>query len=161
MNIKFGDVIPKGYYAVISSWENDGDHNSDIVYAGLDEKDIEYLLILLPQFNSKNSRTKKGVGNSDVDPEQLANVIFEADPDGVYKDQLYKFFEVKYELLKACCDEDEYDDLFIEADIYDKLTDLIGFPVDYEYGFVRVFESMVVYYLDEQLVIPTPKKVVG
>ena len=134
--------IPQGYQIEIETWENDADHYKKQVLNGLNEEDVWFYQDLLSRFRSVNERENKGFGNTymeDVLDEELENWV------GSVLDEHPDVSEATYNLWSEALKEKEVRDKIIDT--------LLGYPVDYEYGFLRVFESMTVLYIDEPIVI--------
>jgi hypothetical protein len=67
-----------GYYQVhIHSWENDADHYQTHIVDAFNPTDVRFYVALGKNFNSKNNRTDKGLGNGGVDSETLVALFDE------------------------------------------------------------------------------------
>ncbi|ATN93098.1 hypothetical protein CPT_Melville_124 [Salmonella phage Melville] len=156
-----GQVIPKGFIVRIHSWENDADNYSTQTLYGLTSLEIIELKTVLKIFKSSS---EDGFGNEDFSEvgESIAVAyieLIEAGKISVEFAKKFLAFDYPGEL-----NDYEYDD-FIErwaksAIAYrskggmDKIRKLLGYPEYYDFDFVRVFESMEVAHIDEELHIP-------
>lgn len=155
--INFGDVIPKGYVVEIESWENDADDFRTEMLTGLSLNDVMFLKVLLPQFNSKNARNNNGYGNSDISEYEIMQALYDCGEE--FKVEIENFFDITYKEVAEYIDGDQdyEDDPDVFEMLYENLCGLISYPVQYDHGFCRVFESMNVYMIDEEITIPKPK----
>ena len=133
--------IPQGYQIEITTWENDADYYQKQILNGLTESDVWFYQKLLSRFKSVN-HSNDGFGNSDE--HQVQDEDLEEWVRSVLDDHPH-VSESTYQLWSEALDKKE-----VRDQIMDKL---LGHTVDYDYGFIRVFESMSVVYVAEPIVI--------
>lgn len=155
----FGSTIKKGYVVSIDSWENDGDHSQTKTIFGLEKDEVEFLKDFLSLFKSCNS-VKNCHGNEYFNYESVFSDLY-----GLWSLHS-KFIKSKMKIdYSSIADEDELDDYVCSNpekhydSIYQYICDLLGYPVEYDGGFVRVFESITVNYLKDDLTLPKLKKI--
>lgn len=151
----FGQTIPKGYMVEIKSWENDGDDCRDKILTGLSKKDVDFLTLFLEEF--RPSCSNSGYGNDEINDGMIASALLQY--AHTYKDQVKKFFHV--DLTHINEDEDvEWDELESDdTELYEHLCELLSYPVQYDYGFCRVFDGIRVYLIEDDIHIPSIKRV--
>lgn len=136
MKVMSGCKFKKGFMIEITSWENDGDHYLTKIIDGLTKEEVNQFSYIMPFFKSRNSKSK-GFGNKEFCMFSVEEVLMEGLDEGkLTREFLGKFFFY-----------DGHPDL-------DKIQNLLGCPVEYDYDFIRVFESMNIYHLPEDVVIP-------
>lgn len=158
MKNMFGKTFPKGYIVDITSWENDADHYSNQTLYGLQKCEVEFLKDFLIYFRTA-SHYKEAMGNRNIVHSSILhilNMLYEQHQEGIEL-----FLKDDKKILEAIPKVTESDDAAddIEDDIHDLVIRLLGEPVEYDYNFVRVFESLKVYYLKEALKIPKLKEI--
>lgn len=136
MKVMSGCKFKKGFMIAIESWENDGDHYSTQIIDGLTQQEVRQMTYVMPFF--KSSCNNKGCfGNRDFCMFSLEEFLMNAVDEGTLTlGFIDKFFF-----------EDGHPDL-------EKVLDLLGYPVEYDYDFVRVFDNLTIYHLPEDVEIP-------
>jgi 8-oxo-dGTP pyrophosphatase MutT (NUDIX family) len=127
------------YSVELTTWENDADHYSTqtIRVASVDE--ARFLKELFFMFTSRNNGQNPGLGNSNVETHVLRQLFIEQAKE--HNVQLTNIFERVEDI------EDEDD----EDSVIEILTQLLGDPVEYDWGFFgpgpfcRVAERFEVY----------------
>lgn len=117
------------YQLQLTTWENDGDHyqtNSLIVTT---EEDYNFYMHLINLFNTENMWNHTGYGNQDMSDFYLEDIIAE-----VMEKHPNISIALKNEWLAALAS-------FDKATI-SKMHEILGNPVDYDYNFCRVVESI-------------------
>lgn len=151
MKIETGTVIPAGYMMTFLTWENDGDHYKETNIMGLEYEEVEYLSRLMPLFASKNCRKNKGYGNADFNDDIVFELIEKTQESE--REMLEKFFAIKVPAdFKHMADDElvSYD----EDDVRMKIQKITGTPVEYDYDFIRVMDTVRVYEFASEFVIP-------
>lgn len=156
--MKFGETIPKGYILEVTSWENDGDDYDTIQKRGVSTGLVDVVTKLFPLFKSKHSRNDRtGFGNTsenEVDNWDLVEASWfalkELDKQIVYRVLGCDIMSLDFE------SDDDISDEVIE-DIGDKLKDFVRSNITgySEYYDFRVAEQLKVYYLSEDVIIPS------
>lgn len=137
MKVMSGCKFKKGFMIEITSWENDGDHYLTKIIDGLTKEEVNQFSYVMPFFRSEWCTESGRFGNKDFCMFSVEEVLMEGIDEGkLTREFLGKFFF-----------EDGHPDL-------DKIQTLLGCPVEYDYDFIRVFESMKIYHLPEDVVIP-------
>ncbi|BEH88054.1 hypothetical protein [Klebsiella phage phiKp_21] len=152
MKVELGSTIKAGYTVSVTTWENDGDNYQTNDIVGLSKEDAKMFIDTLPIFKSVNSK-KKGLGNKELNINQYLGKF----EDLINNNIITVSFAEKYFGYinpNSDYDEDEQQDTIIEA-----LSEILGYPVEYDYGFIRVVEKVQVLYFDEDIVIPSGLKV--
>lgn len=152
MKVELGSTIKSGYTVSVTTWENDGDNYQTNDIVGLSKEDAKMFIDTLPIFKSVNSK-KKGLGNKELNINQYLGKF----EDLINNNIITVSFAEKYFGYinpNSDYDKDEQQDTIIEA-----LSEILGYPVEYDYGFIRVFEKVQVLYFDEDTVIPSGSKV--
>ena len=149
MKVEMGTVIPAGFVMSFLTWENDADDYRSNQLMGLDHREVEYLTRIVPLFASKNCHRNKGYGNSEFG-ENLVFALIEKTQDDE-RDLLDKFFAIK---VPAGFDGSEDFDNYDEDDVLLKIYEIVGYPVQYDYGFVRVMDTVEVYEFANEFVLP-------
>ncbi|QHJ78958.1 MAG: hypothetical protein [Caudoviricetes sp.] len=149
--MKFGETIPKGYVIEAHSWENDGDDNRIIQLTGQSKQAVDVMIALAPLFCSRNSESE-GFGNTteySVDSYDLVEQVQQALEN---IDDVYSVFG--HDIMSVDVEEDN--DKVIEnvADVIKQFVQdkLVGYSEFYDF---RVLEKLVVYYLPEDVIIPS------
>lgn len=136
-----GTKIPQGYLVQITSWENDADNYITLSQTGLSLREVEFLKGLLPQFDSQED-----ISNEDLDVKSLVRILRVLEEK--YPEETLRFFPTLGKISRV-------EDFVPHQDtLYDSLCDLLGYPVQYDHGHVRVFDSMDVYLIEEDTSLP-------
>lgn len=133
--------IPKGYEIHISSWENDGDDYSTQVISGLSKEDVKFYIETIKLFSAYIGNIYNTLSNSEYGWNQKNSIldVFDKHPKSKAAMQWKsKFYGSEEE--GASSDES-----------YHFITHILGRPVQYNYGFCRVYESHKVYYLKDDV----------
>lgn len=115
------------YELKVTTWENDGDHyqtNSVIVTS---QEDHDFYVQLINMFRSCNARNNPGLGNEEISEETLQEVVEE-----LMEEHPNMSLALKNEWIKS----------FEEEEAIEKLQGILGNPVDFDYNFCRVVESI-------------------
>jgi 8-oxo-dGTP pyrophosphatase MutT (NUDIX family) len=133
----------KKYRVEVKSWENDGDHYSTQVLNVSTIEEARFLKELFNAFNSCNDSDDSGFGNTNIEIPVLREFfedLLEQHPASIKFSNIFKDVS------------DELDD----DSIQDVITQLLGVPVDYEWGFFadgpfcRVADSFDMYHVNHQ-----------
>lgn len=122
--------IPVGYRLAITTWENDADNYRTEELFGLSEADVHFFVALAKRFNSKNGYLNPGVGNQDLDSEIIQEII-----DEVLEEHPTTSSYVRSWNKETCA--------------HSKIYEILSHPVEYDWGFVRVFERFEVNFIPE------------
>lgn len=155
----FGQTIEAGYVIEITSWENDGDYTQSNVLTGLTKKEVEFYSEWLKSYGPFAGINSPLMGNEDFNFVKAMT-------------HLHSFREKYMHEIESCLDIDLYDVDSIELALqdkefceynydmlYDAICGLLGKPVRYDYGFVRVYDGIRVYELSDKIVLPKLKRV--
>ncbi|QQV88998.1 hypothetical protein [Providencia phage PSTRCR_121] len=136
MKVMSGCKFKKGFMIAIKSWENDADHYKTQIIDGLTQQEVRQMTYVMPFF--KSACNDEGLfGNEDFNLLELEEFLMNAVDEGnLTLGFIDKFFF-----------EDGHPDL-------EKVFDLLGYPVEYDWDFVRVFDNMTIYHLPEDVEIP-------
>lgn len=155
--MKFGETIPKGYILEVTSWENDGDDYDTIQKRGASFELIDVVTRLFPLFKCKHNRPDKGFGNTsegEVDNWDLVEASWFALKD-LDKELVYKVLGC--DILSL--DFESEDDISNEVidNFGSKIKDFVrnhitGYSEFYDF---RVAEQLKVYFLKEDVIIPS------
>lgn len=111
------------YKMTFKSWENDADNYADVSLVVKTREDVNFYTELGKMFESKNQ--SDGHGNNEVELNILQELISEL---------LEKHKNISPDVIKLWQDSEN---------VYDNLCDyVLSHPVEYEYGFCRVVESI-------------------
>lgn len=153
--MKFGETIPKGYILEVKSWENDGDDYDTIQKCGVSIELIDVVTRLFPLFNCKNGHNN-GFGNTcegEVDMFDLAESAYAAlndlDKELVYKVVGYDILSLQFENEAIPFEKFEEAGKAIKEFARNHIT---GYSEFYDF---RVAEELKVYYLPEDVIIPS------
>jgi hypothetical protein len=125
------DNIKNTFEIHIGTWENDADDYSTIVHSGLTTEDVRFYHDLAKMFKSCNSRTDGGLGNDDQDLNYLLEVVEEV--VARHPDMSVETGIIWYEQLESIAN-------------YERLCEyVLSEPVQYDFGFCRVFDSFKVF----------------
>lgn len=112
----------------IATWENDGDHDSTQVIAGLSAEDAAFYKALAERFTSHSNRGKPGMGNEEHSHDVYNDLILE---------MLDEHPNISVEV------REEWQDAVDADDVYSSLAEtILGYPVEYEWMFARVVERV-------------------
>jgi len=129
-NVRSLDDIMNTFEIHIETWENDADDYRTIVHTGLTLEDVHFYHDLAKRFKSGN-RIEDGLGNDEHEMDFLVEVVDEViarHPD----------MSVETGIIWQPGME--------EGDNYQRLCDyVLSDPVEYDYGFCRVFDSFKVF----------------
>jgi len=129
-NVRSLDDIMNTFEIHIETWENDADDYRTIVHTGLTLEDVHFYHDLAKRFKSGN-RIEDGLGNDEHELDFLVEVVDEViarHPD----------MSVETGIIWQPGME--------EGDNYQRLCDyVLSDPVEYDYGFCRVFDSFKVF----------------
>ncbi|QQV89594.1 hypothetical protein SJ_176 [Proteus phage SJ_PmiM] len=128
--------IEPGYMIEISSWENDGDNYTKQYFYGLSEEEVKMFAYILPFFKSQCNNVGC-FGNEDFD--DVEKDILDRLYIGLQTNKLTMEFIQKY---------------FTPSDLLNSLCLVLGTGVEYDYDFVRVFEGMHVYEIENPITTP-------
>lgn len=153
--MKFGETIPRGYFVEVESWENDGDNYQNHRKMAVDRKEIEVILALAPLFKSRcNNRGCFGnTCDGDVDMMMLAEAAFDKlghlNAVDVYGVIGYDILSLDFE--SDSTPEEEFEKAGEAIAEYARNT-MTGYSEFYDF---RVVERVKVYYLKEDVIIPS------
>lgn len=152
MNIKFGQVIPKGYVLEIETWENDGDNYKTQTVFGVEEQEIQQYKYILELFCGLHCDNRSKCGNTEWD--LVKDFVIAHIESGVKSGQLTPEF-----INKALCIENlvEGVDDDQEFELMYSLQELLGNPVEYDNDFIRVISYVKLYIIEEEIQIPDIK----
>ena len=140
--IKQNTVIPKGLQMHIDTWENDGDNYKTQVLSGLTKEDILFYIDILNLFGGSNldsdGKMIPDFGNDDIHHSLICNYI--ASIMDNHSNISLSVKDVWTESLN-----DNYS-------MVDAIYNILGAPVECEYGFCRVFEDFRVYNIPEEII---------
>ncbi|AFC21922.1 hypothetical protein GAP32_464 [Cronobacter phage vB_CsaM_GAP32] len=148
MKVETGTVIKKGFIVEIESWENDADNYGTVITSGLTKVEADFLVTIARAFVSKNgsykNRSASGFGNDEINTRVitfLVKTICELNEESKAS-VLERFSLTNYE---------EFD----KGDWISFLNDFVtGDPVEYDWDFCRVVETITVKYLENDFVVP-------
>lgn len=126
--------IESGYMVEIVTWENDADNYSRQYFYGLSEEEVKMFSYILPFFKSQCNNVGC-FGNEDFD--DVEKDILDRLYIGLQSNKLTMEFIQKY---------------FTPSDLLNSLTSVLGHPKEYDYDFVRVFETIHVYEIKKPIV---------
>lgn len=158
--MKFGETIPKGFVIEVTSWENDGDNYKTVQQTGISTEYMNVVKRLAPLFRSRcNNRGCFGnTCEGEVVPEILVEavqvVLKDLNPEDVYKVLDYDIMSIDFE------NEDFLENQIEEAaDAISEFVrdEMLGSSEFYDF---RVIERVIVYYLPEDVIIPSVTKIV-
>lgn len=162
MEIKhFGSSLPSGYVVNIHSWENDGDNWKEIAVYGLTKKQAKFYKKLFSKFACENVK-KSGIGNKEFYIEEFVSIL--AGMNSKYNEEIKNTFG--FDLTGI--DEDDEDKLyeFIETsvnkiELIKIIYEFIGYPdeMQFQSNFMRAVDKIDVYYIENEIVLPSLKKV--
>jgi len=148
MLVETGSTIPKGYSVSVTSWENDGDHYSTIVHHGLTEIQGKFLVAVAKLFKSRhNGGRGKYFGNGDITDTAVERIVEIVTEDFESNEEVLKLFN--FDLLAD--DVDKYEVVYFLQET------LLSYPVEYDSDFCRVAETIKLYFLEEDFVVPELK----
>lgn len=163
----FGETIPAGYTLQIQSWENDADDHSNQYFHGLTKAEIEQFKWVLPIFASCNDWKEPGAGNQEFDEVsesigfEYAKLLRDGKINLEFADKYLGFNPDKVDLVFQESWEDEFDDMIGEWAVSNKglmpIQKMLGYPVSFDDGFVRVFDCARVTFIGEEIYIPSLK----
>lgn len=155
MKLEFGQTIPKGFIVEVSSWENDGDDYETIQKQGVSSAYIEVVQRLFPLFKSR-CNNKGCFGNTcdgEVDLYNLAEAAYDAlknmEQEVVYKVLGYDILALQYENEAIPFETFEQAGKAVQEFVLDNIT---GYSEYYDF---RVAETLKVYYLPDDVIIPS------
>ncbi|AAQ81446.1 hypothetical protein [Aeromonas phage SW69-9] len=153
-NFKFtpGTIIPAGYVIAIETWENDGDDYKTHFHFGCSEADTTFFALVKPLFESRHSKGNH-YGNSSWS-ESIAVELVEIliDNPGL-EPQFKKFLDLSADVYDK--ETEEFDSGFDIDDLRDNVIDHISnYAVGYGSDFIRVVETIEVYYNPTEYVVP-------
>lgn len=155
MNIKFGQVIPKGYVLEIETWENDGDNYKTQTVFGVEEHEISQYKFILGLFKGSHCNNRSKCGNGDWDI--VKHLVIAHIESGAKSGQLTPEFLDKVlgiPDLETLLNDDEEEYYLNEA-----LTELLGIACEYDGDFMRVVEQVKLYIIEEEIQIPDVKAI--
>lgn len=148
MLVETGSTIPKGYSVSVTSWENDGDHYHTTVHHGLTEIQGKFLVAVAKLFKSRHNGSRwKYFGNGDITDIAVERIIEIVTEDFESNEEVLKLFD--FDLLAD--DVDKYEVAYFLQET------LLGYPVEYDSDFCRVAETIKLYFLEEDFVVPELK----
>lgn len=153
MNIKFGQIIPKGYVLEIETWENDGDNYKTQTIFGVEEHEIQQYKYVLELFHGSHCNNRNKCGNEDWDV--VKHLVIAHIDSGVKSGQLTPEFLDKVlgiQDLEALLNDDEEAYYLNEA-----LTELLGMACEYGGDFMRVISYVKLHIVEEEIQIPSVK----
>lgn len=126
------DIKP-GYMIEISSWENDGDNYTKQYFYGLREDEVKMFEYILPFFKSRCNNSVCFGNEEFIDVEKdILDYLYSSLQTG----KLTIDFVQKY---------------FTPTDLLNSIRLILGTGVDYDYDFIRVFEEMHVYEIENHI----------
>lgn len=148
-----GQVIPAGLAMSIVTWENDADNYSTQWLYNVPTEDVNQLLTVLKWFSAVES----DLGNCDLS----SSVMNERLMTGYHNSELTREFITKYfdlpDAPREDCTDEEYN-AFIDAgsdsSMFYALYQLLGYPVDYDYGFARCVDKVDILNIEKEIEIP-------
>lgn len=152
----FGQTIKSGYMIKVAAWENDGDNYTYNVIKGLTKKEVAFYQEWLMGYISQSMG---GMGNESFDFIKAMKHLFKL------RDKY--MIEIDSQLDIDLYDVDDIDlalddKNFVEYNtdlLYNAIYGILGEPVRYENGFIRVFENIEIYHVKDDIIIPKIKKV--
>lgn len=154
----FNQTIKKGFYIEVQSSENDGDMTMTISHSGLSEEQVNVMVKLFPLFNSSGLRNVREFGNT-VEESDFCHDIFLETVQNVLKDLDKKVVDdflgcdIMFTDLNDCTTED-YDLLYEQICSFVK-ENILGYS---DFYFFRCTDKIEVYYLKEDVIIPSVEK---
>lgn len=147
MSFELGDTIPKGFLIKVTTWENDGDDYKTEVCTGLNRAQAIFLYKLAEVFGSNGS-----LGNEDFSVHKIAPKIIELmneseDPESIEEYMGFSIREAK-----------DFEPFFDHVLSFLKET-ILSYPVSYDYDFCRVVERIDVFFIEEEIKIPSAVRV--
>jgi hypothetical protein len=125
------DNIKNTFEIHIETWENDADDYDTIVHTGLSSEDVRFYHDLAKLFRSCNASPAGGLGNDEHDLDFLLELV-----EGVvarHPDLSVNTGIIWYERLESIAN-------------YERLCAyVLSEPVEYDFGFCRVFDSFKVF----------------
>ncbi len=129
--------IPSGFQLHVTTWENDADNYKTAILSGLTDEDVKFYISLAKEFESRNNRFNKGLGNGSLNPD-----VFEP----ILKKKLEEFPLLSSKIRT------EWEAAIDYRSFWDKLVETIlempdeGMMVAHR-NFVRVYSHHRVYYI--------------
>lgn len=125
---------PAGFQVKFTTWENDGDDYKTNIISGLPPTDAKFYYDLAMNFTSRNNPLNGGgLGNNEQSADTLREVLdyeVECNPHISYKLK---------EKIAVAKDSD--------STVYQFFYEFLNWPVQYDYEFCRVVESVEIFYL--------------
>lgn len=150
--------IPSGFRLSVTSWENDADDYQTVVLSGLTEADVHFYLDLARAFRSTHG-SGDGLGNETVAPLALVRLVdkaLAAHPSVSLRErELWtRAMTLDCPDKKSAVDPEQTEEFLAGGAVYDLLCEkVLGTPVNYDYGFCRVFESFQVLQVEAPVVV--------
>jgi hypothetical protein len=139
------DLLAKGGYELrIETWENDADNYKTQVLTNLTEEDLDFYIELAHLFSSTNSREDPGMGNEEHDFEVYAEIMHD-----IFVDHWEKLSTDTKEVWGLTSAESTDEDSRGRAYYERLIKHVLGYPVDYDYGFARVFDNLKVFTVED------------
>ena len=146
------DVLKsKGYEVQCTSWENDADDYRTNSVFFKEKEDALFVIELLKKCKSKNDTHNPGIGNSNVN--EGYNTVSTDDVINVfqYANQNISpdLYDELHEILEIDLGFTDPDDTMMEQAV-DYLCKFFNYPVQYDYPFIRVAETIKLNYRDTE-----------
>lgn len=162
MQVKLGDTIKAGYALTFRTWENDADDYRSNTLTGLSKEHAQMFLNVAPYF-SHTEDEQNSMGNDDLNIGNLFEVLDNLERTGnISKEfaETYFGFDLDYpRTASGDFDEDATDiDDFINdqtESVLKSVYKFLNYPVQYDYGFIRMIETIDVKYFAEDVHIPS------